>query len=135
MRFRFLVLFLVLSGVVAGSSSHGLASLVFEDVEGLCIPPVLAMAPTSAQCTFDIWGYVFNADGQPVSGVIVSDGANHVVTDAAGFYDLYEFLPGGRNLNAYHPGSCDRSETVHVTFHGALLEGGFHQDFQLPCNP
>lgn len=120
---------LVLSFVTVGQSM-GLAELPKS--------PCIAPAPTSgspAACTFDIWGYVTGADGDPIEGAIIRDVHNgqETYSDSAGFFDLYEPVPGSYTISAlvvFPGGSCNR---VLIKWVGpeALILGGAREDFDL----
>lgn len=122
-------IFRVLVPIVILSASF--ASADVRDV--VCIPPVAAQQPTEARCIFDIWGYVTDADGQPATRVIVSDGSVSAVTDGSGFYRLWHSGPGTYAVTAARTFSCSADAAVTVALVPAVIEGGKRQDFKLPC--
>lgn len=100
----------------------------------VCVPPVVA---SPARCTFDIFGYVTDADGIPLDGAWISDGFRNAVTDSQGFYDLWQLQPGATTTIAvWHPRvqACHRSYSVNRQVHNSFLNGGTRQDAELPCH-
>jgi len=94
-----------------------------------CVPPLV---DSPARCTFNIYGFVTDINGLPVSGVYVDDGGSTAISDFRGFYDLYQLQPGTVTLG-YSYGNCGGNETVSSSIDSALLNGGKRHDIQLPC--
>lgn len=97
-----------------------------------CVPTVLTSSP--AACTFNIWGFVRDANGNPVAGATVSDGSKIVESRSDGFYDMYELGPGSYVIDASKTGAgCSVVIDAPVAATSAIINGGAHYDLNLPC--
>lgn len=99
----------------------------------VCVPNAVAGSP--ARCTFNVWGFVRDANGIPVRRATVRTGEQKVVTDNRGFFDLALGAPGTHQLSVTALAGCKGG--AHVTVDGvdALMNGGKRHDVKLPCTP
>lgn len=96
----------------------------------VCVPTV---AQTEAECMFDIWGHVYDLDGEPFPGIIVGDGGQSDISDANGYYAIHELGFGTYELTASKRGCSSDVKTVQITIFTVLQENGNRQDFHMPC--
>lgn len=121
----------LLLGVAATIITGSIARAAPAGLDQPCVPPLV---PSEASCTFDIYGYVTDANGEPFPGVHVSDGDRSTTSDSRGFYDLFELQMGTYFLTFAAPtGACYSGTHVVVTTYRTLIEGGTRHDAQLPC--
>ncbi|HEX9695659.1 MAG TPA: carboxypeptidase-like regulatory domain-containing protein [Actinomycetota bacterium] len=121
---------LLIGSQIAVAFLVGIPPAVAELPDPTCIPPVVR---TEAECIFDIWGYVYDVDGKPFPGIVVSDGGQSDITDTHGFYNVHAFGFDTYRLTASKHGCSSDVKTVQVTPATVLEENGNRQDFHMPC--
>lgn len=117
---------------VAPAASHAASprpDLRSEQAGAPCVRPVV---PTSASCTFNVWGHVSDPDGV-VHGASVRDGSRTVTTNERGFFDLYVPGPGSYLVWIESRPGCKVPLRVDIDPVAAVREGGVRRDVRLPC--